>query len=76
MDQGSRNMAYNTKRLIKGLEMILSPSRAHRLNDNSRQERWYLTVQQEAISYQNLLSKSLVKISHSVTVCGGVLEGP
>lgn len=48
-DQGSPNMARNTRRLIKDLEMILSPSRVYRPTDNSRQERWYRTVKQEEI---------------------------
>jgi len=48
-DLGSPNMAYNTRRLIKDLEMILSPSRANRPTDNGRQERWYRTVKQEEI---------------------------
>jgi len=48
-DLGSRNMAHSTQRLIKDLEMILSPSRAYRPTDNSRQERWYRTVKQEEI---------------------------
>jgi putative transposase len=49
VDQGSPNMAANTKRLIRDLEMVLSPSRAYRPTDNSRQERWYRTVKQEEI---------------------------
>ena len=48
-DQGSPNMAHSTKRLIKDLEMLFSPSRAHRPTDNARQERWYRTVKQEEI---------------------------
>jgi putative transposase len=42
-------MARQTKRLIRDLEMVLSPSRAYRPTDNSRQERWYRTVKQEEI---------------------------
>jgi transposase InsO family protein len=49
VDKGSPNMAHSTKRLIKDLEMMLSPARAHRPTDNSRQERWYRTVKQEEI---------------------------
>jgi putative transposase len=49
VDRGSPNMAANTKRLIRDLEMVLSPSRAYRPTDNSRQERWYRTVKQEEI---------------------------
>lgn len=48
-DQGSPNMARETKRLIRDLEMVLSPSRAYRPTDNPRQERWYRTVKQEEI---------------------------
>jgi len=48
-DQGSPNMAHSTQRLIRDLEMVLSPSRAYRPTDNSRQERWYRTVKQEEI---------------------------
>jgi hypothetical protein len=40
-DSGSPNMAHSTRRLIRDLEMMLSPSRASRPTDNSRQERWY-----------------------------------
>lgn len=49
VDRGSPNMAANTRRLIRDLEMVLSPSRAYRPTDNSRQERWYRTVKQEEI---------------------------
>ncbi len=49
VDLGSPNIAANTKRLIRDLEMVLSPSRAYRPTDNSRQERWYRTVKQEEI---------------------------
>ena len=48
-DQGSPNMAHNTRRLIEDLEMLFSPARAHRPTDNARQERWYRTVKQEEI---------------------------
>jgi transposase len=48
-DRGSPNMAYSTQRLIKDLELILSPGRAYRPTDNARQERWYRTVKQEEI---------------------------
>jgi putative transposase len=48
-DLGSPNMAHSTRRLIQDLEMVFSPSRASRLTDNSRQERWYRTVKQEEI---------------------------
>jgi hypothetical protein len=48
-DQGSPNTAHDTRRLIMELKMLLSPSRAHRPTDNSRQERWYRTVKQEEI---------------------------
>jgi len=49
MDRGSPNMAYGTRRLIRDLEIIISPSRASRPTDNGRQERWYRTVKQEEI---------------------------
>ena len=49
MDQGSANMAYGTRRLIKDLEMVISPSRVSRPTDNARQERWYRTAKQEEI---------------------------
>jgi putative transposase len=42
-------MARETKRLIRDLEMVLSPSRAYRPTDNARQERWYRSVKQEEI---------------------------
>jgi putative transposase len=48
-DRGSPNMAHCTQRLIKNLELILSPGRAYRPTDNARQERWYRTVKQEEI---------------------------
>jgi putative transposase len=48
-DLGSPNMAHSTRRLIRDLEMVLSPSRSHRPTDNARQERWYRTVKQEEI---------------------------
>jgi len=49
MDRGSANMAHGTRRLIKDLEMLISPSRVNRPTDNARQERWYRTVKQEEI---------------------------
>jgi putative transposase len=48
-DLGSPNIARNTKRLIKDLEMLLSLSRVHRPTDNARQERWFRTAKQEEI---------------------------
>jgi len=48
-DRGSPNLERGTKRLIRDLEMILSPGRADRPTDNARQERWYRTVKQEEI---------------------------
>ena len=48
-DRGSPNLERGTKRLIRDLELILSPSRADRPTDNARQERWYRTVKQEEI---------------------------
>ena len=42
-------MAHSTRRLIRDLEMVLSPSRANRPTDNARQERWYRTAKQEEI---------------------------
>jgi hypothetical protein len=42
-------MAHSTRRLIRDLEMVLSPGRANRPTDNGRQERWYRTVKQEEI---------------------------
>ena len=48
-DLGSPNMAHSTRRLIRDLEMVLSPSRANRPTDNARQERWYRTAKQEEI---------------------------
>ena len=48
-DLGSPNMAHSTRRLIRDLEMVLSPSRANRPTDNGRQERWYRTAKQEEI---------------------------
>ena len=64
MDQGSPNMASNTKRLIKELEMLLSPSRAYRPTDNGRQERWYRTVKQEEIyCYPTYPSEEIARIS-------------
>ena len=49
VDRGSPNMAHNTRKLIKDLELVLSPSRAYRPTDNAIQERWYRTVKQEEI---------------------------
>jgi len=49
MDMGSPNVAYGTRRLIRDLEMVISPSRVSRPTDNGRQERWYRTVKQEEI---------------------------
>jgi putative transposase len=49
MDLGSPNMAQSTRRLIRDLEIVLSPSRPSRPTDNGRQERWYRTVKQEEI---------------------------
>jgi putative transposase len=48
-DLGSPNMAHSTRRLIRDLEMVLSPARPNRPTDNGRQERWYRTVKQEEI---------------------------
>ena len=49
-DQGSPNMACNTKKADqRHRDMVLSPSRAYRPTDNSRQERWYRRVKQEEI---------------------------
>lgn len=48
-DLGSPNMAQSTRRLIRDLEMVLSPSRPSRPTDNGRQERWYRTAKQEEI---------------------------
>jgi putative transposase len=48
-DLGSPNMAHSTRRLIRDLEMVLSPSRPNRPTDNGRQERWYRTAKQEEI---------------------------
>jgi putative transposase len=48
-DLGSPNIAKNTKRLIKDLEMMLSLSRPHRPTDNARQERWFRTAKQDEI---------------------------
>jgi transposase InsO family protein len=46
-DLGSPNMVHSTSRLIRDLEIVLSPSRRNRLTDNGRQERWYRTAKQE-----------------------------
>ena len=48
-DLGSPNMAHSTRRLIRDLEMVLSPGRPNRPTDNGRQERWYRTAKQEEI---------------------------
>ncbi len=48
-DRGSPNMAHGTRKLIKELELLMSPARASRPTDNARQERWYRTVKQEEI---------------------------
>jgi transposase InsO family protein len=48
-DLGSPNMVHSTSRLIRDLEIVLSPSRPNRLTDNGRQERWYRTAKQEEI---------------------------
>jgi len=42
-------MAYGARRLIRDLEMVISPSRVNRPTDNARQERWESTVKQEEI---------------------------
>jgi len=49
VDMGSPNVAYGTRRLIRDLEMVISPARVARPTDNGRQERWYRTVKQEEI---------------------------
>jgi transposase InsO family protein len=48
-ERGSPNLERGTKRLIRDLEMTLSPGRADRPTDNARQERWYRTAKQEEI---------------------------
>jgi len=48
-DRGSPNLEGGTRRLIRDLEMILSPGRADRPTDNARQERWYRSIKQEEI---------------------------
>jgi len=48
-DLGSPNIAHDTRRLIRDLEMVLSLSRPSRPTDNARQERWYRTAKQEEI---------------------------
>jgi putative transposase len=59
-------MARQTKRLIRDLEMVLSPSRAYRPTDNPRQERWYRTVKQEEIyCYPTYHSEELARSSIS-----------
>ncbi len=42
-------MAHSTRRLIRDLEMVFSPSRPYRPTDNGCQERWYRTAKQEEI---------------------------
>jgi len=64
-DRGSPNMARETRRFIKEMELVLSPSRANRPTDNARQERWYRTIKQEEIycypEYPNLeIAKELI----------------
>lgn len=49
VDRGSPNMAAQTKKFVKDIEMSLSPARANRPTDNGRQERWYRTAKQEEI---------------------------
>ena len=64
MDQGSPNMAYGTRRLIKDLEMVMSRCRVNRPTDNGRQERWYRTVKQEEIyCYPTYPSKEIARES-------------
>ncbi len=64
VDQGSPNTAIKTRRLIKDLEMLLSPARAYRPTDNARQERWYRTVKQEEIyCYPTYLSAEIAHLS-------------
>jgi len=48
-DLGSPNMAHSTRRLIRDLQMVLSPGRPSRPTDNGRQECWYRMVKQEEI---------------------------
>jgi putative transposase len=63
VDQGSPNTAIKTRRLIKDLEMLLSPARAYRPTDNARQERWYRTVKQEEIyCYPTYLSEEIARL--------------
>ena len=65
-DLGSPNMAHSTRRLIRDLEMVLSPSRANRPTDNGRQERWYRTVKQEEIyCYPTYPSAEVARLSLS-----------
>ena len=64
VDQGSPDTAIKTRRLIKDLEMLLSPARAYRPTDNARQERWYRTVKQEEIyCYPTYLSAEIARLS-------------
>ena len=63
-DLGSPNIARNTRRLIKDLEMVLCLSRPHRSTDNARQERWYRTAKQEEIyCYPSYLSLEMARDS-------------
>jgi len=65
-DLGSPNMAHSTRRLIRDLEMVLSPSRPNRPTDNGRQERWYRTVKQEEIyGYATYPSIEVARLSLS-----------
>jgi len=48
-DRGSPNLERGTIRLIRDLELVLSPGRADRPTDNARQERWYRSIKQEEI---------------------------
>jgi len=64
LHQGAPSMASKTKKLIKELEMILSPARAHRPTDNGRQERGYRTVKPEEIyCYPTYPSVEVARIS-------------
>jgi putative transposase len=63
-DLGSPNMAHGTWRLIRDLEMVLSPSRRNRPTDNGRQERWYRTAKQEEIyCYPTYLTVEIARLS-------------
>lgn len=64
VDQGSPNTEIKTRRLIKDLEMLLSPARAYRPMDNAKQERWYRTVkQEESYCYPTYLSAEIARLS-------------